>query len=724
MSNPLQISRRRFLLAGAAIGGSLTIGLTRAGAFDVVRAGSGAEEITPWLVIRPDDMVVMRVAYVEMGQGALTGLAQLLAEELECDWNKIVCEYPTPGNNAARQRVWGNFFTGGSNSIYDSQERLRKAGAAARAMLVQAAADAWNVRAAECTVHQGIVSHPVWHRKATYGQLAAAAAKLDLPQDVALKDPTTWKIIGKPMKRLDAREKITGEQVYGADIMLPGMLNATIRDCPIFGGKVRLVDETTAARMPGVKKILRIGDSAVAVVADTWWHAKCALDSVRIEWDAGEHGAVTSESIEAILIDGLNAKDSLVHARNGDSTGAIASAAKRVEAVYGYPFQTHACMEPMNATALYTAERCEVWCPTQDPEKALAVAAEAADLPIARCDIHRVSLGGGFGRRLTTDYVAQAVLIAKAVPGAPVKLLWSREEDIARGRYHPAMAAKLTGGLDSDGSLAGLEIRLSGPSIVAALDPSMLKDGKDPEVFRGYYLEGSESLDYTVSNLTVDHAQCGTHVPLGWWRGVNINHNAIFIECFIDELAHAAGQDTLDFRRKLMGKRPKALAVLDAVVKKGGWATQRTSGRHLGLSQFRVSESYIAALAEISVGDSGGVKVHKVTVAIDPGIAVNPAQIERQIASGVVFGLSALFLQGLTIQGGRMEQDNFDSYDSMRIAQMPTIEAIVMPSGGFWGGVGEAPTCVAAPAVLNAYFAATGKRIRSIPLKNHGIRMV
>jgi isoquinoline 1-oxidoreductase beta subunit len=720
----LPISRRRFLLTGAAAGAGLVLGVTPFGAISAA-GGATAPEITPWLVIRPDDTIVLRLAFADLGQGALTGLAQLLAEELECDFRRIAWEYVSPGANIARNRIWGELITGGSASVLLSHEALRKAGAAARTMLVEAAADAWDVPLAECTVSRGVVSHPGWNRRATYGQLARLAARREVPKDVKLKDTTDWTIIGKPMKRLDSADKVTGRFVYGADFRLPGMLNAAIRACPVFGGKVKRFDAEAALRVPGVRRVMRVGDSAVAVIADTWWRASSALDAVRIEWDEGEHADVSSASIDAMLVEGLGAETSFVHAKNGDAPSAIANAAKRVDAVYEHPFQNHACLEPMNATALRTRERCEVWCGTQDPERALKAAAAASGLPIAQCEVHVFPAGGGFGRRQLADYVTQAVTIAKELPDVPVKLLWSREEDMTQGRYHPIMKARLSGGIAAGGDLAGLSIRLSGQSVNAALAPQELENGMDPWVFEGWFQPGKfNSLQYTIANLHIDHAMRNTHLPPGPWRGVNTNHNAIFLECFVDELAHAAGQDALAFRRRLMADFPKALAVLEAVAARGGWGEQPPAGRHRGLAHFRSRGSNAAALAEISVIDEARVKVHRVVLALDCGTVVNPAQVERQIAGAVAFNLSALFLQACTVRNGRIAEDNFDSYDSMRIAQMPHVDAIVMPSGGFWGGVGEPPTCVAAPAVLNAYFAATGKRIRSLPLAKHGIRMV
>ncbi|MEI6301795.1 MAG: molybdopterin cofactor-binding domain-containing protein [Betaproteobacteria bacterium] len=719
------VSRRAFMISSAAVGGGLVLGLNIPFGPGVVHAADGTPEVNAWVVIRPDDTVVVRIARSEMGQGTLTGLAQMVAEELECDWSKVTTEYPTPGTNVARKRVWGDFGTGGSRGIRTSHEYVRKGGAAARMMLVQAAAEEWKVPVAECTAANSIITHTPSGRKTSYGKVAEAAAKLEAPKDVPLKDPKDWKIIGKGVARLDTADKLTGKQVYSADLKLPGMLNAAIRDCPIFGGKLKSFDASKAEKMPGVKKIVRVRDTAVAVVADTWWHAKTALHAITVEWDGGANSHVSSASIAETLKEGLTAEQAFVHNKKGDAKAAIAGAAKKIEAVYAYPYQNHAPMEPNNATALYTADRCEVWCPTQNGEAALAATAEASGLPVSKCDVYKLHLGGGFGRRGMSDYVTQAVLIAKEMPGTPVKLLWSREEDMLHGRYHPVMQAKLTGGLDASGNLTGLEIRLSGQSILTAVRPEALeKDGKDPNVFQGFWPGGEHSFEYTIGNLTIDHAMRNPHVPPGFWRGVNINQNAIFMESFMDELAHAAGQDALEFRRKLMSNNPKSLAVLNAVAEKGGWGKPAPKGVFRGLAHFRGYGSYVAAMAEVSVTGGNKVKVRRIVAATDCGYAVNPAQIERQIAGSFVYGLSALFMQECTVKGGRMEQENFHSYDSMRIKQMPKVESIVMPSGGFWGGVGEPTICVAAPAVLNAIFAATGKRYRTFPLKNHGLHMV
>src|SRR5215831_15476010 len=726
ISDTLKISRRSFVIGTAAVGSGLALGLHIPLGGRVVRAQDGSPEINAWVVIRPDDTVVIRIARSEMGQGTLTGLVQLVAEELECDWAKVSTEYPTPGASVKRQRVWGDFGTSGSRGIRSSHEYVRKGGATARIMLIQAAADTWGVPASECRAANSVITHGPSGRTTTYGKVAAAAAKLTPPADVALKDPKDWKLIGKSVKRLDTMKKLTGAQVYGADLKLPGMLNAAIKDCPVFGGTVKSFEAATVRGMPGVRHVMQVGDSAVAVVAETWWQAKTALDTLPIVWDEGPNAMVSSATIADMLKAGLDADQAFVANENGDVKAAIAGAAKTVEAVYAYPFLNHAPMEPMNATALYTADRCEVWVPTQNGEAAFAATLEASGLPADKCEVYKLHIGGGFGRRVTQqDYVTQAVLIAKQIPGTPVKLLWSREEDMTHGRYHPVTQCKLVGAFDANNTLIGLHMRIAGQSILATVRPEALQQGRDPVVFQGLNPSGEFAIGYSVPNLLIDHAMRNTHVPPGFWRGVNINQNAIYLECFIDELAHAAGQDALEFRRTLMRKHPKHLAVLNAVAERAGWGTPAPQGVYRGLAQMMAFNSYVAACAEISVTDGNKVKVHRIVGATDPGYAVNPAQIERQVAGSFVYGLTGLFFGECTVKDGAIEQTNFDSYDMMRIAQMPKVETIVMPAGsGVWGGVGEPTICVAAPAVLNAITAATGKRYRSFPLKNQGLTLV
>jgi isoquinoline 1-oxidoreductase subunit beta len=652
-----QINRRVFAASVAAVGGGLALGFdVPFGGPGVVRAADGSPEVNAWVVIRPDDTVVIRIARSEMGQGTLTGLAQLVAEELECDWSKVTTEFPTPGQNVARKRIWGDMSTGGSRGIRDSHEYVRKGGAAARMMLILAAANEWKVPAAECSASDGVITHKVSGRTTTFGKVAEAAAKLELPKDVPLKDPKNWKIAGKGVKRLDTADKVNGKLVYGIDLKLPGMLNAAIKDCPVFGGKLKGFDAAKVLSMPGVKKVVQVGETGVAVIAEKWWQAKTALDALPIVWDEGPNAKVSSASIAEFLKAGLDAEQAFIGNQNGNIETALSGAARKVEAVYGYPYQNHACMEPMNATAFYTDELCEVWGPTQNGEAAFAAALEASGLPASKCEAHKAFVGGGFGRRGRSDYVTQAVLIAKQMPGVPVKLIWSREEDMTHCSYHPITQCRLIGAFDANNNLTGLRMRISGQSILAALQPARLENGKDPATFAGLNPRGEAALGYTIPNLLIDHAMRNPHVPPGFWRGVNINQNAIYVECFMDELAHAAGQDPLEFRRKLMTNHPKHLAVLNAVAERAGWGKAAPQGVYRGLAQHMGYGSYVAACAEISVGASGDVKIHRIVAATDPGHAVNPAQIERQVAGSFVYGLSALFYQECTVKDGRIEQ--------------------------------------------------------------------
>ena len=730
MNHIARIDRRSFVVGAAAAGSGLTLGLSiPLGGRKAALAQGATPEVNAWVVIKPDDTVVIRVVRSEMGQGTITGLAQLVAEELECDWSKVTIEYPTPGESVKRKRVWGDFSTGGSRGIRNSHEYVRQGGAAARTMLIQAAANEWKVPASECTASNSVITHAPSKRTVKYGAVAEAASKLEAPKDVKLKDPKDWKIAGKPVKRLDTADKVTGKQVYGFDLKLPGMLNATIKGCPVQGGKIKSFDAAKVSGMKGVKKVMQVGDNAVAVVAETFWQAKTALDALPVVWDEGESAKVSSATIAKWLEEGLSAEQGFVGNQNGDAKAAIAGAAKKVEAVYAYPYQNHACMEPMNATARFTADNCEVWVPTQDGEASFAALLAASGLPADKCEVYKINLGGGFGRRgAFQDYVTQAVLIAKEMPGIPVKLLWTREEDMIHGRFHPVMQCKLVGGFDKDNNLTGLHMRLSGQSILASVCPAVVEQnkGKDPLVFQGVADAGEHAIGFSVPNLLIDHAMRNPHVLPGFWRGVNINQNCIFIECFMDELAQSVGQDEVEFRRKLMSKHPRNLAVLNAVAEKIGWGKPAAPGVHRGVAHMKAFNAYVAAAAEISVESNGNkIKIHRIVAATDPTYAVNPAQIDRQVAGSFVYGLSALFYQECTVKNGAIEQTNFDSYDSMRIADMPKVESIIIPSGGSdpWGGVGEPTICVAAPAVLNAYFKATGKRIRSFPLKNHKIAM-
>jgi isoquinoline 1-oxidoreductase subunit beta len=728
----VKLSRRQFIQGGAAVAGSLVVGfhvpfLSEAhGQTAAQTAASATPEINAWVVVQPNDQVVIRIARSEMGQGTLTGLAQLVAEELECDWAKVTTEFPTPGQSFERKAPWGSFGTGGSQGVRGSQDYMRRGGAAARMMLVQAAADEWKVPAAECKVAKGVVTHAASNRSATFGKLAPAAAMLKPidTKEIKLKDAKDWTIAGKRLARLDTVDKTTGKQIYGMDITMPGMLNAAVKDCPVFGGKVKTINDMGALKRPGVKKILFIGDSAVAVVADTWWRAKTALDTIKIEWDLGPNANASSASFSEILKAGLEAKDAVVGTKIGDAPMAIAAATKKIEAVYSYPHQNHACMETMNATVKWTPEKCEAWVPTQNGQAAHAAVAEASGLPLAKCEVYKQLLGGGFGRRGATDYVKQAVLIAKQMPGTPIKMIWSREEDMAQGRFHPITHCKMVASLDDKNEITGLHMRISGQSILAGVRPEAIREGRDPVVFQGLNESGAETaIGYTFPNLLVDHAMRNPHVPPGFWRGVNLNQNAIYLECFLDEIAVATKQDPLALRRKLMAKHPKHLAVLNAVAERVDWSKPAPAGVFRGIAQTMGFGSYSAACAEISVSKEGALKIHRIVAAIDCGHAVNPQQIEAQVEGSFVYGLAAALHQECTVKDGRIVETNFHQYPCLKLAEMPKVETIIMTSGGFWGGVGEPTIAVGAPAVLNAIFAATGKRVRDLPLKNHSLKV-
>jgi isoquinoline 1-oxidoreductase beta subunit len=718
-----KVSRRTFIVGTAAAGGGLALGFKAPfGTGSALAQDNAATEVNIWVAIKPDDTCVIRVVRSEMGQGTHTGLAQLVAEELECDWSKVTLEQIAPGASLARKRIWGDMSTGGSRGIRTSQDYIRRGGAAARMMLLQAAADEWKVPVGDLTVADGVIKHTASNRSTSYGKVAAAAAKLEPPdpKTIKLKDPRTWKVAGKPLKRLDTADKLNGSKVYAIDVKLPGMLCAAIKDCPVFGGKVKSYDEAKIAGMPGVRKVVKVKDTAVAVVADTWWRAKSALDALPIVWDEGADASASDATIAAHLKEGLTATETNGERKHGDALKAIADAPRKVEAVYSTPFLSHACMEPMNATVRLSPDKAEVWTASQNIEATLAALSEVSGLPIGQCEAHRLDLGGGFGRRGgTQDYTRQAVEIAKQFPGVPVKLIWTREEDQAHDFFRPISQCKLSAGLDAAGNVTGLHVRVSGQSINAILNPGGIVGGKDMRQLQGYYEQpGDAQLGYTVPNLLIEYAMRNTHVPVGPWRGVNTNQNGVYMECFIDEVARAAGKDPLDFRRALMSKHPKHLAVLNAAAEKGDWGKALPLGVHRGIAQFMGYGSYSAAVAEVSVSRDGKLKVHRMVLALDCGHAVNPGQIAAQVEGSVAYGLSATLYGECKVKDGRMVDLNFDTYEIMRLAEMPKVETVVVPSYDFWGGVGEPTICVVAPAVLNAIYAATGKPVRSLPLKN------
>ena len=738
MTTTTNTSRRHFVIGTSTIAAGLAIGFD----LPIISSANAAmgnsisamdpltnPEIGIWVVVKPNDDVIVRIVRSEMGQGTITGLAQMVAEELQCDWKKVNYEYPSPAESLKRKQAWGSYSTGGSRGIRTSEQYVRKGGAAARIMLIQAAANQWNVPASECVAKDSVITHTPSGRKTTFGKVSVAASQLEVPKEVPLKDPKEWQLIGKSVNRIDGMtDKVTGKQIYAIDLKFPGMLIATIKESPVFGGKVASYDAAKAQSMKGVKKVVQVGDSAVAVIADTFWQAKTALDQVNIVWNNGANENVSSASIKKMLEEGLNANDAFVHNTNGDVKAAISGASKTIEATYFYPYLNHATLEPQTATAKWTADSCEVWVPTQDGEASLAAVIAASGLPAEKCNAYKVNLGGGFGRRgAFQDYTTQAVNIAKQMPGTHIKLIWTREEDMTQGRYHPVMMCKMTAAIDDKKNVTGLNMRLSGQSILAAVRPAVVaaNKGKDPLAFQGLEPTGEHGITYSFPNLTIDHAMRNTHVPPGFWRGVNINQNAVFIETFMDELAEATGMDSVEFRRKHMEKFPRAIAVLNAVADGIGWTKPAAPGVYRGVAQMRSFGSYVAAACELSVSNGTDVKIHRIVAATDPSYAVNPAQIARQVSGSFVYGLSALFEEEITIEKGAVVQKNFDTFNSIRLSQMPKVETIIIEGGGKdWGGVGEPTIAVAAPAVLNAIYRATGKRLRTVPLKNSGMKLV
>lgn len=727
--NQVALTRRQFVVSSALASGGLALGFHFPAAAQSNELSTlGGDEINAWVVVRPDDSCVIRIARAEMGQGTHTGLAQLVAEELECDWAKVSLQTFTPGQNLARKRVWRNMSTGGSRGIRESHEYVRQGGAAARIMLLQAAAAEWKMSVSELAVEKGVVTHAASGKTTSYGKLASQASKLPAPdpKSIILKHPRDWKILGKSPRRLDTAPKVNGSLKYGIDTVLPGMQYAAIKACPVFGGKLVSFDASKISSRRGIKAVVRVDDQSVAVLADSFWRAKSALEVLPINWDFGANAKESSATIAERLREGLTStKNVFADIDQGNVTEAIQGAAKKVEAVYGTQFVSHACMEPMNCTARVTADRAEVWVPSQNAEASLAALAAVTGLPLEKCEAYNPPLGGGFGRRGgTQDYVRQAALIAKQFPGTPIKLIWTREEDMTQDYFRPIGQCRLVAGIDSKGEMVGLHLRVSGQSINAFSSPHNIVDGKDRRQLQGYWKDPGESqLGYTVPNLKVEYAMRNTHVPVGPWRGVNTNQNAIYLECFIDEVAKAAGKDPLAFRRNLIKNHPKHLGVLDAVADKGGWDKPLAPGMFRGIAQFMGYGSYTAAIAEVSI-KGNDVKVHRLILATNCGHAVNPVQIASQIEGSVAYGMDSLQSES-SVKDGRIVEKNFDTYPIARMYQMPKIESVIAPTYDFWGGVGEPTICVVAPAILNAIAAARGgKPVRMLPLKNEGLRLV
>ncbi len=705
MSANLDLSRRQFLKVSALAGGGMMIGFS----FGVAReAGAAAVLSNAWVAIDANGAVTLTCQRNEMGQDVHTSLTMLLAEELGVDPRKVTVVQAEP-NPVYINKLLGAQITGGSTSVRDAWETLRGAGAAARVMIVNAAAAQWKVPASEIRVEDGMVLHG--GRKLSYGALASAAASQPVPKDVALKPVSEFRLIGKPLPRLDGADKARGRTTFGLDVKQPGMVYAALAQCPVLGGKVASFDGSAAEKRPGVRKVVNIGEG-VAVVADHYWQARTALGDVKIQWDEGPNANVSTTAIYAAL-DGAKDKPGAVVKKVGDADAAFAKA-KPIEARYAVQLLSHATMEPQNCTARVGSDGVDVWASTQFPQGAQGAAAEAGGVKPEQARIHAQFIGGGFGRRLDLDFITQSVAIAKAVPGVPVKMIWSREDDMGHDFYRPPGVYVVRGAVDQ-GRVVALAQKMISPSITARMFPVFVKDGLD-----GFMTEGVANLTYDIPNLDLRTVIQEVGVRVGYWRSVSHAMNAFVIESFIDELANAAGQDPVALRLAMLDKMPRQRKVLERAVKDSGYSAKARNGRAFGVASMECYETHIAVVAEIS-GSADKVKLEKLTCAVDCGLMVHPDQAVAQIEGGAITGLIGTLRSKITLNNGRVEQTNFHNFQLPRMSDAPPIQVIMMPSGDKPGGLGEVGVPLVAPAIANAVFALTGKRIRSLPLEDGGV---
>jgi isoquinoline 1-oxidoreductase beta subunit len=716
------VTRRQFIIASASAAGGLMISvsfLRSADAAGVPTQAWGADiaqnEINAFLAIDPDGTILIRSPHQEMGQGALTALPMIVAEELECDWSKVKVEHASPARNLKEKNVYGAMTTVGSRGVRTSWQMLLQAGASARVRLIAAAAQRWNVPVTECEAANNKVTHKSSGRNLDYGALAADAAKVKLDKEPEIRTPDQFKFIGKSVARLDTPLKINGSAKFAIDTQLPDMVYAAIASCPVFGGRLKSVDDTPVKGRRGVQQVVRL-DNAVAVVADRFWRAKEALALLKPEWDAGEAGKTDSAQFAKLYRDTLDGP--MVSARNdGNVDDAFAQNGKNggkiVEVIYEAPHLAHATMEPLNATVYLQADKLDVWLGSQTPMGSIRQAAAASGLKPEQIAIHNCFLGGGFGRRSINDEMRQAILVAKQV-GKPVKLVWTREEDITQDRYRPQAAIRMKAALGPDGMPTAFDAKIAVGSILRSTGINKVESGIEAQA-----VEGFANTSYKIPNLRVGCMLKNTHVPVMFWRSVGSSQNAFFMEGYVDELAHAAGQDAYKFRRALLAHRPDFLGVLDKIAEKSDWGKPLPAGRGRGIAIFECYDTIIGQVAEVTVSQKGQVRVDRVVAGVDCGHVVNPGIVEAQIQGGVIYGLSAALYGEITIKDGQVEQSNFDSYEVVRLADTPKIEVYLALSGGKkWGGIGEPGTAATAPAVANAVFAATGIRVRSMPLKN------
>jgi isoquinoline 1-oxidoreductase beta subunit len=712
------LSRRQFVTTALSAAGGLALGIglaDRAGAATLSTRPWGEEgkrypgEINAWVVVEPDDTVIIRYGRAEMGQGSFTALPQILAEELECDWNLVKPEYASANRNLRENKVYGSLATGGSRAVRETGELVQQAGASARARLIQAAANRWSVPASDCTAAMSKVTHTPSGRTFRFGELAADAAAIKLDKEPPLKKPDQYKFIGRRLARLDIPLKINGTAKYGIDLDVPGMACAAIIKCPVFGGTVKSVDESAIAGRRGILRVVKL-NNAVAVVADRYFRAQAALKVLPIEWEVGAAGATNSTQFRKDYITALDQKGAVAR-HDGDVDAAFAGAAKVIEATYDVPIIAHAPMEPLNAIAHVQAERVDVWVGTQNADAALQFAAQASGVKPENVYVHNTFSGGGFGRRLGPDEVGQAVAISKAV-GKPVKLVWTREEELRQGRYRTQAAIRFKAGFRADGTAIALDMRNSAGSS----NPAAVKDGLDPQTMQGLI-----NTAYQLPNYRIVSILKNTHVPLGPWRAPGHSQNVFFIESFVDEMAHAVGKDPVAFRRELLAHRGDFQQIIDLLVEKGDWGKPMPPGKGRGVAVHESYDSIVGMIAEVSLVGSE-VKVDRVVIACDCGTVVNPRGVENQLEGGMIYGLSAALFGEITVKDGRVEQGNFDTYPVVHMKDAPKTEVYISATPGKrWGGIGEPGATMIQPAVTNAIFAATGKRLRSLPIRGQDL---
>ena len=708
------LSRRQFVVTTVGAGGAFALGIgsrssAEAATLSVQPWNDDTTrypgEINAWVVIQPDDTVIIRYGRAEMGQGSFTTLPQILAEELECDWNLVKPEYASANRNFRDNKVYGTLATGGSRAVREQGDIVQQAGASARERLIAAAAKRWNVPASECFAAMSKVTHKPSNRTFRFGELAAEAAAIKLDKEPALKHPDQYKFIGRRLARLDIPLKINGSAKYGMDLEVPDMVRAAIIKTPVFGGSVKSVDESKIVSRRGGVQVVKL-PNAVAVVADRYYRAQKALNALKIEWEVGAQATTNSAQFRKMYIDALNEKGAEAR-HDGNVDEAMSKAAKVIEATYDVPIIAHAPMEPLNAIAHVQANRVDVWVGTQNADAALTVAAQASGMKPEDVYIHNTFSGGGFGRRLGPDEVGQAVALSKLV-GKPVKLVWTREEEIRQGRYRTQAAIRFKAGFASDGTAVALEMRNSaGSANIAAA-----KDGIDQQT-----LQGLINTAYKLPNFRILTMLKNTHVPLGPWRAPGHSQNTFFMESFVDEMAYAAGKDPLAFRREILAHRPDFQQVMDVLAEKSDWGKPMPKGKGRGVAVHESYDSIVGMVAEVTV-TGGQVKVDRVVIACDCGTVVNPRGVESQLEGGMIYGLSAAMFGEITIKDGRVEQGNFDTYPVVRMKDAPKTEVYISATPGKkWGGIGEPGATMIQPAVTNAIFAATGKRLRSLPIR-------